>query len=102
MRIENAGENAIIVYLGEGQSPEVSDRVQQIGHTLPQIMGDSLIDLVPSYASLLVVFNPLTSDHLAVRASIQKALATPLEESGDSGQLVALPVYYSTESGPDL
>lgn len=102
MRIENAGENAIIVYLGEGQSPEVSDRVQQTGHTLRQIMGDSLIDLVPSYASLLVVFNPLTTDHLAVRANIQKALVSPPGEAGDSGQLVALPVYYSLESGPDL
>ncbi len=102
MRIEPAGENAVIVYLGEGQSPAVSDRVQQTGKLLQQMMGHSLVDLVPSYASLLVVFNPLISDHLAVTACIKQALANPVSGAEESGQLITLPVFYGTESGPDL
>ena len=102
MRIENAGENAIIVYLGEGQSPEISDRVQQLGHLLSEQMATDLVDLVASYASLLVIFDALRTDHLAVRRKTLSALTGMQASESSSSALVTLPVYYDLESGPDL
>jgi KipI family sensor histidine kinase inhibitor len=68
-----------------------------------------LIDLIPSYASLLVIYNPLQTDHNAVRKSIRQALSNLTDDVNSEsnkgqtqGSLVSLPVYYSTESGPDL
>ena len=102
MRIHSAGENALIAYLGEGQSPEVSARVQQLCAAVETSLGADLIDVVPSYASLLVIYNPMTTDHLAVHACIRQAAeALAAVENGDS-KLVHLPVYYDRESGPDL
>lgn len=101
MKIHVAGENALIVYFGDDASPQISAQVQQAAQVLPDLLGDKLIDLVPSYASLLVLFNPLLTDHLVVR----KAIHAAIEQTGDNhhtGKLVTLPVYYSTESGPDL
>jgi KipI family sensor histidine kinase inhibitor len=66
-------------------------------------MGELLIDLVPSYASLLVIYDPLQTDHYFVRAQIRNATQNLLQPSEQQqSNLISLPVYYSLESGPDL
>jgi KipI family sensor histidine kinase inhibitor len=102
MQICNAGENALIVYLGEGTNPAVSARVQAACTAFENALGADLIDLVPSYASVLVIYNPLSTDHLSVRSRIRVALETLETTSATSETLVKLPVYYDAESGPDL
>jgi KipI family sensor histidine kinase inhibitor len=102
VRLHTAGENALILYLGDETSLAVSARVQAAALAIERSLGADLIDLVPSYASLLIIYNPFTSDHLKVRAQVHTALeqldsAPPLE-----GRTVVLPVYYSPESGEDL
>ncbi|NHO67720.1 5-oxoprolinase subunit PxpB [Aestuariicella hydrocarbonica] len=102
MKIHVAGESSLIVYFGEVTSPEISARVQQAAQRLPELMGETLVDLVPSYASLLVLFNPLLTDEMSVRQAIHQATQQVAEVSASEGHLVELPVYYSQESGPDL
>ena len=101
MLIHAAGENALIVYLGEAPGPQVASRVQALAGALPEALGDHLIDMVPSYASVLVVYNALTTDHMQVRQCIR---GIPLDtgEQTAPDRCVELPVYYSEESGADL
>lgn len=106
MKIVVAGENSLIIYFGEQTSPAVSAQVQRATQRLEAALGEHLIDMVPSYASLLVIYNPLSCDHLYVRRIIREQLITSTEgensTTSDEGRIVTLPVYYSTESGPDL
>lgn len=102
MNICVAGENSLIVYFAEQPSPAVSAQVQHSAQRLPALMGNGLVDLVPSYASLLVLFNPLVTDELAVRQHILQTGQRSSDAALNDGRLVELPVYYSTESGPDL
>ena len=102
MQICNAGENALIVYLGEGTDPRVSARVQAACTAFERSLGDDLVDLVPSYASVLVIYNPLLTDHLSVRSRIRMAVDTLETISETVSAVVSLPVYYDPESGPDL
>lgn len=102
MQIEIAGESALIVYFGEVADPAISAQVQQMTDWLDRELGESLVDLVPSYASLLVIYNPLLTDHYAVRKAIRQAGEAKAEGDHGEGNLVTLPVYYSAESGPDL
>jgi KipI family sensor histidine kinase inhibitor len=102
--ISIAGENSLIVYFGDKPSAEVAAQIAQTVEHLRQSMADRLIDLVPSYGSLLVIYQPLLTDHFQVRSLIRKALqqlGTDQQQS-QTGALVSLPVYYSRESGPDL
>jgi KipI family sensor histidine kinase inhibitor len=102
MDIHSAGEDALIVYLGEGTSPEVSARVQAAGAAIAGSLGEDLVDLVPSFASILVLYDMDRTDHLSVRQRIHRALDA-LETSCDGeGKLVTLPVYYAPDVGPDL
>jgi len=105
--ISVAGENSLIVYFGDKPGAVIASQVAQTAQQLRESLSQVLIDLIPSYASLLVIYNPLQTDHNAVRKSIRQALShltdDAISESNKAqGSLVSLPVYYSTESGPDL
>lgn len=101
MKIHTAGENALIVYLGDAPGKAVAARVKALAYALPDALGDLLIDMIPSYASLLVVYDALATDHMHVRRCIG-SVSLDGGSDDDSGRCVELPVYYSEESGADL
>ena len=106
--ISIAGENALIVYFSDTPSGKTSREIAQTAKKLSTYLGANLIDLVPSYASLLVIFDPFKTDHHSVRRAISTALhsttkpTTSASQPTNSASQVTLPVYYSSESGPDL
>ena len=102
MELHSAGEDAIIVYLGHVTSPEVAARVQAAVTAVTQTLGPDLVDLVPSYASLLIIYDPLQTDHLSVSHRVRAALQSLQAADMDAGRTVILPVYYAPESGEDL
>ena len=102
-KIQVAGENSLIVYFSDQPSADLSHSIAATLGNLQTALGDQLIDLVPSYASLLVIYDPLLTDHYAVRKAIRHALSKQhTDQALEAGGSVELPVYYSVESGPDL
>jgi allophanate hydrolase subunit 1 len=95
VELHSAGEDAMMLYLGEETSPEVSARVQAAVSALEEALGDDLVDLVPSYASLLIIYDPMTTDHLSVAHRVKQALAFLRSVSASEGRSVVLPVYYA-------
>ncbi len=102
MKIEIAGQNAFIVYFAEQTSAEVSAQIQAAVSNIHASMQDWIVDLVPSYASLLVIFDLDRSDHFAVKQKLRAALHNLQSLDASAGELITLPAYYSLESGPDL
>ena len=102
--IEVAGENAFIVYCGADMSKEVVGRVKRIDQAVRSEFGDMVIDTIPSYASLLVIYR---SDQVN-GSDMKLRLKTCVTELGESqkvlrtGRIVTLPVWYSFEAGADL
>lgn len=102
MELHSAGENALIMYLGTETSPAVSARVQAAAVTVERALGEDLVDLVPSYASLLVIYDPLRTDHLSVAHRVRQAVQGLEAGEQGEGRCVSLPVYYAPEAGADL
>ena len=111
INIHIAGENALMLYFSKQESSDVSAKVQQaerlIRRAMDNYLSTDIIDLVSSYASLMVIFNLTTTDHHQIRYKLRIILQNLDEFSkvdGDAVQaeLVELPVYYALESGPDL
>jgi KipI family sensor histidine kinase inhibitor len=102
VELHSAGEDALIVYLGQDTSPEVSAMVQAATLAVEPALGEDLVDLVPSYASLLIIYDPMRTDHLQVAHRVREAIAALQSAPAESGRSVALPVYYAPESGEDL
>lgn len=100
-RIVSAGENALVLYLGTGIDPVTNAWVQVATQAIEQALGEDLVDLVPAYASVLVVYRrELSLPFIARRIRI--ALPPPPESAGGTGKEVTLPVYYAPEAGADL
>ncbi|MEJ2530598.1 MAG: 5-oxoprolinase subunit PxpB [Halioglobus sp.] len=102
MELHSAGENALIIYLGSETSPAVSARVQAAAAAVGPALGDDLVDLVPSYASLLIIYDALRTDHLSVAQRVRQAVAGVEAGEQREGRCVVLPVYYAPEAGADL
>jgi len=108
IRLEIAGENSLMLYFSEkGKessviTPSISSSVQQAAQLIRQHFSVEIIDLIPSYASILVVFNLLEIDHHHLRNKLKRLLKQCSNASNKQGRLVELPAYYSLESGMDL
>ena len=102
MKIEIAGQNAFIVYFADHASAEVSAQIQAAVANISAQLKTGIVDLVPSYASLLIIFDLDLVDHFEVKQKLHVALANLQSDASVSGSVVTLPVYYSSESGPDL
>lgn len=97
-----AGENALMLYFDQRIDPAISALVQQACMLIRAELAADLIDVLPSYSSVLVMFNPLRTDQFRVQAQLKHCLANLHNSDSQSGKVVELPVYYSEESGPDL
>lgn len=99
-----AGENAFILYHNSQLiSPAIAEHIAQAYNQLKPLLGQTLVELLPSYASLLIVFDPLQHSHLTLKPLLVQALnqhTSPLSQS--LAKRVELPVWYSEQSGPDL
>lgn len=103
VELHSAGEDAIMLYLGDSTSPEVSARVQAAAAAIEPALGNDLVDLVPSYASLLIIYNAMQTDHLSVAHRIREAVSNiSTHSTAATGRIVTLPVYYAAEVGDDL
>ena len=102
MRIEIAGQNALIVYFAEQTSPAIAAQIQAAVASVQTNMSDLIVDLVPSYASLLVLFDLERTDYFEMRQRLRASLDNLDAKDEKGGDLVTLPVYYSEESGPEL
>ena len=102
-RIEIAGENSSIVYFSDRPCSTTSSIISHTLSNLKTALADPLIDLVPSYTSLLVIYNPLLTDQQQIHKAIRHAIDDGQPDTEiQTGRRIQLPVYYSVESGPDL
>ena len=102
MELHSAGEDAMILYLGQDTSPQISACVQAAAAAIERALGADLVDLVPSYASLLIIYDAMLTDHLSVAHRIREAVAALPAATATQGRTVVLPVYYAPEVGEDL
>ncbi|WP_240009574.1 5-oxoprolinase subunit PxpB [Marinomonas algicola] len=103
MRIDIAGENALILYFAEVASEQSAADVFAATQALEALVGHGIIDLIPSYASLLVVYDDEYFDVYRMRYEItQRMQAENQNFEAKESRTVELPVYYGTDAGPDL
>lgn len=98
------GDRGITVRLGDGISVELSDRVVEFAREISNAAIRGITDVVPSYASLGVFYDPLELSFADLSARLETALAdvqpSPVEQS--EGRLVRIPVIYDGEDLEDV
>lgn len=102
MELRLAGENAVILYCGDHISPETSMQVQAATAMIEEHLGPILIDLIPSYTSVLILYKPAVISYLQLRRQLLEVLTNLPNNPSTSGRELRLPVYYGPEVGLDL
>ena len=104
MRLEVASENSVILYVTDSPSRASIRRLQSLCDLIRLSLGDTLVDLVPSYTSILISFNPLQTNHRQVGQKVKELIPSLKDYHSPqlSGKLVRMPVYYGEEVALDL
>jgi inhibitor of KinA len=96
------GDRSLLVELGDRISREVNLRVRMLYYALLDRNIGGIVELIPSYATLLVIFDPLRISLAAL-----KTVTARLTETADPSRIpeprtVRIPVVYGGDFGPDL
>lgn len=103
VRFLSAGEKGLVVELGDSIDPAVNGRVHSLARRLSGGNCPGVIELVPTYRSLMVYFDPLVISHGCLKDYIREAFGRLKETDREvKASQVDVPVCYGGELGPDL
>ncbi|MSV30118.1 MAG: 5-oxoprolinase subunit PxpB [Bryobacterales bacterium] len=102
MRYRAASDRSLLVSFGPEIPEEISETnrllVENLTRRLVAARPRGILNVHPAYASVLVVFDPLTLDHRGVQHLCESTGDVPASEP----RTVEIPVHYGGERGPDL
>jgi KipI family sensor histidine kinase inhibitor len=99
-RIREAGDSALLVEWEEVIDARVNARAVAVAQAIRGGAIPGIRDVVPTYRSVAVFFNPLVVDVERLRSAVTRVTEAPLEMH--HGRRVEIPVSYGGEAGPDL
>ena len=104
MRFLTAGETGLAVEFGNSIDETVNAQVTRLNDWLNSEGNlPGIIETIPTYRSVMVVFEPELVSRKALEAHINAKAASLLKKMEDSdGRLIRVPVCYGGEFGPDL
>jgi inhibitor of KinA len=99
--IQPMGDSAFVVRFGESISPEIHARVVGALHALDSARQGWVVDLVPGYASVMVLYDALRARPEDVHRWLTETLPRAHPEP-PGHRAVEVPVWYHPSVGPDL
>ncbi len=100
-RLLALGDAALTLELGDGIDAATSARVMAARAALVAARCAGIGDIVPTYRSLTVHFDPLHTDRDALAARLLAAADAP-QNSALAGRHHEIPVHFGGADGPDL
>jgi KipI family sensor histidine kinase inhibitor len=103
-RLVPAGDSAILIELGSEIDPDINTQVFALADSVEAAEIAAVVELIPTYRSLLVSYDPTISKYDEMRDRLD-SFVTELEaivEAAGESRIVELPVVYGGEDGPDL
>ena len=95
------GEAGLVVEFGQEIAPEILAEVQSLKRVLQSDPPQGMIEMTPTYRSLLLVYNPEMTNVARLKQEVIERWPQefqPLEE----GRIIVIPTCYDEEFGPDL
>lgn len=99
-RILPAGDGALVVEFGDGIDPALNDRVLSLYRLLEADPPPGVEELVPTYRSLLILYDPLVTTPAALSVAVRGLAGAPA--TGVAPRRTEVPVRYGGQDGPDL
>jgi inhibitor of KinA len=101
-RLLDAGDSCLVAEFGASVDRALNAKVQALKNALAKCAVRGITELVPTYRSLAVYYDPCVLNREDLKKRIEDACATLAEASEAESRLVTIPVCYGGEFGPDL
>jgi len=101
LRIVPAGDSAIVAELEDRIDPAVNARAIALAEAVQAAKLRGVRDVVPTYRSVAVYFDPLRADYDALLALLEAADRSPAARVRAASR-IRIPVCYGGDLGPDL
>lgn len=101
-RFRLSGDCALLVEYGDGIDPAVNEKVRAMTARLRRSALKGVQAVVPAYRSLSILYDPLATDPETLAGGLLALEADPREAEAAGPRVVAIPVCYGGQFGPDL
>ena len=98
--IRQAGDSGLLLEFDAVVDPAVNARAIAAARALHAAAIPGVRDVVPTFRSVAVHFDPLRTDADALHDAVRRAAAAPVDAV--KGRRIEVPVEYGGEAGPDL
>ena len=97
-----AGDSAIYLEFAKPISPQTSGMIRVAAQTLSDDPIPGVTELVPTFCSLMVTYDPCTIGYDELRQRVRGKLRNLAAAESGVKRIVVIPVCYGGEFGPDL
>ena len=101
-RIVPAGDSALVVEFEERIDPIVNARTVAFADAVQAANISGVRDVVPSFRSVAVYFDPLRTPYDRLVAKLEEEAARPIADATINRDPIRIPVCYGGDFGPDL
>jgi len=102
MEIKLASVDSVIIYFSDTISKATSLKVKSAYKLLKALDNKDLIEIVPSYTSILITYDIFKYTYKEIQKILQKILQDLKVEDENELEVITVDVYYGNEVGPDL
>ncbi len=101
-KILPAGDQAVLIEIGKEIKPEINQFVHYLGQALEKQAQPGIKEIVPSYSSLLIYYDPGQISFVEVSRLVEPLLREKRLGLNNPSVVKEIPVVYGGEYGPDL
>ena len=102
MHFFHMGDRGLLLEFGDEISQEINEKVRRVVLSIQSEAIPGILETVPTYRSLLVLYNPLIISITDLKKSLESIEEGLQESPFPEPKLTRIPVVYGGKFGPDL
>ena len=101
MHIEVASVDSVILYFGDKVDKNIAKKVKNAYLCIKDLNDDGIIEIIPSYSSILITYNILKYDFDAIKKLLNEKIDLNTSIKYEDN-IITVDVYYGEDVGFDL
>ncbi|AIF69497.1 allophanate hydrolase [Palaeococcus pacificus DY20341] len=100
MQFKPAGDSALVIIFGNEIDERINKKVHAVAEAIEKASPEWLIEIVPTYTSVYVYYDPLKIGYSEVVEAVKPFLNA--EPKKEKARIIEIPTVYGGEFGPDI